>query len=216
MHQNYNHRQSNHSPDYRIDYWQREKLCMSESTVLINAFTEHDIAKECETTRFENTIKSDSILDSEISSNSIMKNLLGKSGRSNKERVKTEVTEKEDLTREEKVIKECRKRKRSTSDPQSKTPLALTIVKASTLLNTNIPRTSFNASEKTAKVTEESRELDIQKALSLPDRVKALIMNMPTELKKGFNQQLNPKIHGLFWTQSPLQRTLEREPCGIG
>ena len=76
----------------------------------------------------------------------------------NKERVKTEITKKEDLIREEKVIKECRKRKRSTSDPQSEAPLALKIVKASTLLNTNIPRTSFIGSEKIAKVTEESRD----------------------------------------------------------
>ena len=60
--------------------------------------------------------------------------------------------------REEKVIKECRKRKRSTSDPQSEAPLALKIVKASTLLNANIPRTSFTGSEKTAKVTEESQD----------------------------------------------------------
>ena len=162
----------------------------------------------------------------------------------NKERVKTEITKKEDLIREEKVIKECRKRKRSTSDPQSEAPLALKIVKASTLLNTNIPRTSFTGSENTAKVTEESQdaltesykhyksrsihthqssvyptaspEADIQTAPSMSDRAKALIINMPMEQKKGYNQQLNPEIHGLFWTQSPLQRTLEREPCGIG
>ena len=51
MHQNYNHRQVNHSPDYRIDYWQREELCLPESTVLINAFTEHNNAKECERMR---------------------------------------------------------------------------------------------------------------------------------------------------------------------
>ena len=68
MHQSYNHRQSNHSPYYRLDYrheWklhctrqiepetstkmkgrqisvktlgQREELCMSKSTDLINAF----------------------------------------------------------------------------------------------------------------------------------------------------------------------------------
>ena len=125
MHQNYNHRQSNHSPDYRIDYRQREELCMSESTDLLNAFTEN-----------KNNLKSVLILDSEVSSHSIMKNLLGKFGRSNKERVKPEVTKKEDLIREEKFIKECRKR--STSDPQSEGPLALKIVKASTLLNTNI------------------------------------------------------------------------------
>ena len=71
-----------------------------------------------------------------------MKNLLGKSGKLNKERVRTEVTKKEDLIREENVIKECRKRKKSTSDPQSEAPLALKIVKTSTLLNTNIPKTS--------------------------------------------------------------------------
>ena len=199
---------------------------MSKSTDLINAFSEHDNAKECETTRFQNTLKSDSILDSEVSSNPIMKNLLGKSGKLNKERVKTEVTEKEDLIREEKVIKECIKRKRSTSDPQSEAPLTLKIVKASTLLNTNIPRTSFTGSEKTEKVTEESQdaltesykhykqrsiqthqssvyptaspEADIQTASFMPDRAKALIINMPMELKKGYNQQLNPKIHGLF------------------
>ena len=72
-------------------FGQREELCMSKSTDLINAFTEHDNAKECKTTRFENTLKSDSILRSEVSSNSIMKNRLGKSGKSDKERVKTEV-----------------------------------------------------------------------------------------------------------------------------
>ena len=140
-----------------------------------------------------------------------------------------EINKKENLIREEKVINECRKRKRSTSDPQSEAPLALKIVKASTLLNTNIPRTSFNGSEKTAKVTEESQdaltesykhyksrsihthqssryptaspEADIQTPLSMPDRATALIINMPVELKKGYNQQLNLKIHGLFWTQ---------------
>ena len=122
--------------------------------------------------------------------------------------------------------------------------MALKIVKASSLLNTNIPRTSFTGSEKTAKVTEESQEsltesykhyksrsihthqssvyptaspeADIQTASSTPDHAKALIISMPMELKKGYNQQLNPEIYGLFWTQSPLQRTLEREPCGIG
>ena len=173
-----------------------------------------------------------------------MKNLLGKSGRSNKERVKPEVTKKEDLIREEKVIKQCRKRKRSTSDPQSEAPLALKIVKASTLLNTNIPRTSFTGSEKTAEVTEKSQntsteshkhyksrsfhtfqssgyptsspELDIQTASPTPDLANALIIDMPMELKKGYNQLLNSEINGLFWTQSPLQRTLEIEPCGIG
>ena len=204
-HQNYNHRQSNHSPDYRIDYLQREEL------------------------------------DSAVSANSITKNLLGKSARSNKVRVKTK---KEDFIREEKVIKECRKRKRSTSDPQSEVPLALKIVKASTLLNTTIPRTSLTGYENTAKVTEESQdalveshkhyksqsihthqssfyptsspELGIQTAWSTPDLAKALIIDMPMELKKGYNQQLNSEINGLFWTQSPLQRTLEREPCGIG
>ena len=66
-----------------------------------------------------------------------MKNILGKSGKLNKERVKTEVTKTKDLIRKEKVIKECRKRRRSTSDPQSEPHLALKIVKASTLLNTN-------------------------------------------------------------------------------
>ena len=59
-------------------------------------------------------------------------------------------------------------------------------------------------------------EADIQTASSMPDLAKALIINMLIELKKGNNQQLNPKIHGLFWTQYPTQRTLEREPCGIG
>ena len=110
--------------------------------------------------------------------------------------------------------------------------MALTIVKASTLLITNIPRTSFTGSEKTAKVTEESQdaltgsnehyksrrilthqssvyptaspETDIQTASSTPDLAKALIIDMHMEVKKGYNQQLNPKIHGLFWTQSPL------------
>ena len=79
---------------------------MSKSTDLINGFTENDNAEECETTCFENTLKCDSILDSEVSLNSIMKNHSGKSGKLNKERVKTEVTKKEDLIREEKVIKE--------------------------------------------------------------------------------------------------------------
>ena len=185
---NYNHRQSNHSPDYRLVYqheWklqctrqiepeistkmngrqisvitlgQREELYVSKSTDLINAFTEHDNAKECKTTRSENTLKTDLISDSEVFPISIMRNLLGKSGKLNKRRVKTEVTKKEDLIREEKVIKECRKRKRSISDPQSEAPLAVKIVKASTLINTNIPRTSFTGSEKTAKVTEESQD----------------------------------------------------------
>ena len=220
---------------------QREELCMSKSTDLINAFTEHDNAEGCETTRSENTLKSDSILDSEVSSNSIIKNLSGKSGKLNKERVKTEVTKKEDLIREEKVIKGCRKRKRSTSDPQTEASLALKIVKASTLLNNNIPRASFTGSEKAAKESQDaltefykhyksrsihtyqssvyptaSPEADIQTASSMPACVKALIINMPMELKKGYNQQLNSGINELFWAQSPLQRTLGRELCGIG
>ena len=119
------------------------------------------------------------------------------------------------MIKEEKVIKECRKRKISTSDPQSEAPLALKIVKTSTLLNTNIPRTSFAVSEKTAEVTEKSQntsteshkhyksrsfhtfqssvyptslpEFDIQNASSMPDRAKALIINMPMELKKGYS-----------------------------
>ena len=61
-----------------------------------------------------------------------------------------------------------------------------------------------------------SSEADIQTASSMPDHAKALIIDMPMELKKGYNQQLNSKIYGLFWTQSPFQCTLEREPCGIG
>ena len=36
--------------------------------------------------------------------------------------------------------------------------MALKIVKASTILNSNIPRTSLIGTEKTAKVTEESRD----------------------------------------------------------
>ena len=122
--------------------------------------------------------------------------------------------------------------------------MALKVVKASTLLNINIPRTSFIGSEKTVKVTEESRdtstesdkhyksrsihthqssvyptaspETDIQTAWSTPELAKALIIDMPMELKKGYNQQLNSEIIGLFWKQYPMQRTLEREPCDIG
>ena len=67
---------------------QREELCMSKSTDLINAFKGHHNAKECETTRFQNTLKSDSILDSEVSSNSNLKKSFGKSGKLNEERVK--------------------------------------------------------------------------------------------------------------------------------
>ena len=92
------------------------------------------------------------------------------------------------MIREEKVIKEWRKRKRSTWDLQSEAPLALKIVKASTLLNTNIPRTSFTGSEKRSESSvcpTASPEADIQTASSMPDRAKALIINMPMELKKG-------------------------------
>ena len=102
----------------------------------------------------------------------------------------------------------------------------------------------FTVSEKTAKATEESQdilseshkhyksrslhthqsivyptsspELDIQTASPTPDRASTLITSMPMELKKGCSQQLNSEINKLFWTQSPIQRTLEREPCGIG
>ena len=132
MHKKYNHHQYNHSPDYRIDYrheWKfhcthqkepetstkmkgrqisvntfgrREELCTSRATDLINVFRENDNAEECKTTRFENTLKGDSILDSEVSPNSIMKNLLGKSGKLNKETVKTKVAKKGDLIREKK------------------------------------------------------------------------------------------------------------------
>ena len=56
---------------------------------------------------------------------------------------------------------------------------------------------------------------DIQTASSMPDHAKPLIINMPMELKKGYKQQLNPGIYGLFWTQSLLQCTLKRKPCGI-
>ena len=62
---------------------------MSKSTNSIHAFKGHDNAKECETTHFKNTLKSDSILDSEVSPNSSMKNLPGKFGKLSKERVKT-------------------------------------------------------------------------------------------------------------------------------
>ena len=55
---------------------QREESCISKSTDLINAFIVHDNAKKCETRRFKNTLKSDSILDSKVSPNSIMENLL--------------------------------------------------------------------------------------------------------------------------------------------
>ena len=61
-----------------------------------------------------------------------------------------------------------------------------------------------------------SPELDIQTASPTPGRAKALVIPMHIELEKRYNQQINSEINGLFWTQSPIQRTLEREPCGIG
>ena len=83
-----------------------------------------------------------------MSPNYTTENLLGISGKINKE----------DLIREEKFIKESRKWKRNTSDTQNVAPLAQKIVKASTLLNENIPKTSFTVPGKTAKVAEESKK----------------------------------------------------------
>ena len=98
--------------------------------------------------------------------NSIMENLLGKYGKIHEEKVTTEVTEEDDLIREDKFIKELRKRKRSASDLHSEARLALKIVKASTLLNDYIPKTSFTVSEKTAKVAE-NRKIREQNHISI-------------------------------------------------
>ena len=178
MHQNYNYHHSDYSSNYRLDYrheWklncthqidpetstkmkerqisvktprQREKSSMPKSTDLtnINAFTVYDSANECKSISLKNTLESDPSIHSEISPNCSSETF---------SEVTRKINEKEDLIREEKVIKEYRKRKRSASDSQSKAPMALKMLKASTLLNDNIPGTSFTGSEKTAKVTEE-------------------------------------------------------------
>ena len=81
---------------------QREKSYMPKSTNLTNknAFTVYNSAKECKGIRFKNTLQSDSNIHSKISPNSSSENL---------SEVTRKINKKEDLTREENVIKECRK-----------------------------------------------------------------------------------------------------------
>ena len=90
------------------------------------------LKKECKSIGFKNTLESDPSINCEIFPNCNSETLSEVTGKMNK---------KEDLIRKEKLIKEFRKRKRSTSDPQSEAPLALKILKASTLLNRTISRT---------------------------------------------------------------------------
>ena len=69
----------------------------------------------------QNTLGSDLSIHSEFSPNHSTGNLL---------EVTEKINKKENLIKDEKVIKDYRKRKISTSDPQSEAPLSLKIVKA--------------------------------------------------------------------------------------
>ena len=97
---------------------QREKSSMLKLTDLtnINAPAIYDSGKECKSICFKNTLGSDLSIHSEISSNHSSGNL---------SEVTDKINKKENFIKEEKVTKECRKRKISTSDPQSEAPLSL-------------------------------------------------------------------------------------------